>query len=92
MNPNKEMKKLVMLKIYCKNWTRMIQILNYIVAIMIILSIFFVEKRKIWWLVYSAACLLCGMIMIAAGLYGLCIMNMIASIIGIKNYIKRKGQ
>jgi len=69
--------------------------MDIITAIIIITSLFMVEKHYKWWLLYAGNSILFSIVTACKGLPGLTIMGLILCIIGIRNYIlakrKQKG-
>ena len=65
-----------------------INLLDLIGATIILVSLYLVTIDPLFWLLYSAGCVLWCYIMYSKNLYFGMIMNFVASIIGIVNWIK----
>ena len=65
-----------------------INLLDLIGATIVLVSLYLVTINPLFWLLYSAGCVLWCYIMYNKNLYFGMIMNFVASIIGILNWIK----
>lgn len=65
------------------------KIFDVFCASLILLSLYYIPKHKKWWLVYSVGCVLYIFLMLIKGLWGATILDIVAAIIGIKNYLDK---
>jgi len=65
-----------------------INLLDLIGAFIVLVSLYLVTIDPLFWLLYSAGCLIWVYLMYNKKLYGGLVMNVIAGIIGIVNYIR----
>jgi len=65
-----------------------INLLDLIGAFIVLVSLYLVTIDPLFWLLYSAGCLIWVYLMYNKKLYGGLVMNAIAGIIGIVNYIR----
>ena len=67
-----------------------LQILDYVTSILIVISIFLVEKHRKAWLLYSFSSVLFVIECVAKSLPGLSVMGCILTIVGLRNYSLRE--
>jgi len=65
-----------------------INYLDFIGACIILLALYLIPKYNLAWLLYSFGCLVYGVLLCKKKLYFGVLMNSVAIIIGITNYIK----
>lgn len=68
----------------------LIQILDFVSAAIIVITLNLVVRNYRWWIVYALNCILFGLVTIYNGLPGLTIMAVILGITGVKNYFVEK--
>lgn len=66
----------------------MIVLLDLIAAALVIYSLFCKFKYKRFWLIYALGCFIFIGINLYKGLAGQCLMNIVATVIAVRNYYK----
>ncbi len=69
----------------------LVEVLDFVSAFVVVLSLWMVQKDRRWWLIYVSTCVVIIPLMAYKGLWGNMLMCVALGITGIKNFLQAKG-